>query len=77
MIDLAGLLVAAALLITLVAIEVQRAGADSAGSDSAGPDTGRPTRARLLSRTASRSIVAVLWAMCLLLVLPRVLGLLV
>jgi hypothetical protein len=66
LIDLAGLLATAALLVTLVALEVQRAG----------PDTGQPTRPRLLGRTVSRRVVAVMWAMYLLLVVPRVLGLL-
>ena len=66
MIDLAGLLVAAALLVTLIALEVRRAGAD----------TGQPTRPRFLGRTVTRSVVAVLWTMYLLLFLPRVLGLL-
>jgi hypothetical protein len=66
MIDLAGLLVAAALLVTLVALEVRRAGAH----------TGQPTRPRFLGRTVTRSAVAVLWTMYLLLFLPRVLGLL-
>ncbi|MHA7288954.1 hypothetical protein ACX80V_04830 [Arthrobacter sp. MDT3-24] len=67
MIDLAGLLAAAALLITLIALEVRRAG----------PDTGQPTRPGLLGRTVSRWVVAVMWTMYLLLFLPRVLGLLV
>ncbi|MBT2513739.1 hypothetical protein [Arthrobacter sp. ISL-30] len=66
MIDLAGLLATAALLVTLVALEVRRAG----------PDTGQPTRKRLLDRTANRWVVAVMWTMYLLLFLPRVLGLL-
>lgn len=66
MIDLAGLLVAAALLATLVALEVRRAGTD----------TGQPTRPRFLGRTVTRSAVAVLWTMYLLLFLPRVFGLL-
>ncbi|MDP9984860.1 hypothetical protein J2W14_004290 [Pseudarthrobacter oxydans] len=66
MIDLAGLLAAAALLVTLVALEVRRAGAD----------TGQPTRPKLLGRTVSRGVVAVMWTMYLLLFLPRVLGLL-
>lgn len=66
LIDLAGLLAAAALLVTLVALEVRRPG----------PDTGQPTRPRLLGRTVSRRFVAVMWAMYLLLFLPRVLGLL-
>jgi len=67
MINLAGLLAAAALLITLIALEVRRAG----------PDTGQPTRPGLLGRTVSRWVVAVMWTMYLLLFLPRVLGLLV
>ena len=66
MIDLAGLLATAVLLVTLVALEVRRAGAD----------TGPPTRPRFLGRTVTRSVVAVLWTMYLLLFLPRVLGLL-
>lgn len=66
LIDLAGLLATAALLVTLVALEVRRPG----------PDTGQPTRPRLLGRTVSRRVVAVMWAMYLLLFLPRVLGLL-
>lgn len=71
MINLAGLLAAAALLVTLVAFEVRRAG----------PDAGQPTRPRIfgqtVSRTVSRRVVAVMWTMYLLLFLPRVLGLLV
>ena len=66
MIEMAGLIAAAALLVTLVTLEVRRAGAD----------TGQPTRPRLLSRTLSRSVVALMWTMYLLLFLPRVLGLL-
>lgn len=66
MIDLAGLLAAAALLVTLVALEVRRAGAD----------TGQPTRPKFLGRTVSRRVVAVMWTMYVLLFLPRVLGLL-
>lgn len=66
LIDLAGLLATAALLVTLVALEVRRPG----------PDTGQPTRPRLLGRTVSRRVVAVMWTIYLLLILPRVLGLL-
>ena len=66
MINLAGLLTAAALLITLIALEVRRAG----------PDTGQSTRPRLLGRTVSPKAVAVMWTTYLLLFLPRVLGLL-
>lgn len=66
MIDLAGLLATAALLATLVALEVRRAG----------PDSGQPTRPRLFGRTVSRRAVAVMWTVYLLLFLPRVIGLL-
>ena len=66
MIELAGLLATAALLATLVGLEVRRAGAD----------TGQPTRPRLFGLTMSRRVVAVMWTMYLLLILPRVLGLL-
>ena len=66
MIDLAGLLATAALLVTLVALEVRRAG----------PDAGEPTRLRLLGLTVSRRVVAVMWVVAVLLFLPRVLGLL-
>jgi hypothetical protein len=65
-VDIAGLLATAALLATLVALEVRRAG----------PDTGQPARPRVLGRTVSRTVVAVMWTMYLLLFLPRVLGLL-
>ena len=66
MIDLAGLLATAALLVTLVGLEVRRAG----------PDTGQPARPKLLGRTLSRGVVAVMWGMYVLLLIPRVLGLL-
>ena len=68
LIDLAGLLAAAVLLVTLIALEVRRAG----------PDAGQPTRQRFsfLGRTVSRGAVAVIWTMYLLLFIPRVLGLL-
>ncbi|MCE3244931.1 MAG: hypothetical protein K0S72_1054, partial [Arthrobacter sp.] len=39
-------------------------------------DTGQPARQRLVSRTVSRSILAAMWAMYVLLFLPRLLGLL-
>lgn len=65
-IDLAGLLAATTLLVTLIALEVRRTG----------PDAGQPARPRLLGRTVSSRVVAVMWAMYLLLFLPRVLGLL-
>lgn len=70
MIDLGGLLAIAALLITiallvtLVALEIRRAG----------PDAERPTR--LLGLTMSSRVVGVMWAMYLILFLPRVVGLL-
>ena len=66
MIELAGLLATAALLVTLVGLEVRRAGAD----------TGQPARPKLLGRTLSRGVVAVMWGMYVLLFVPRVLGLL-
>ena len=66
MIDLAGLLATAALLVTLIALEVRRVAAD----------TGQTTRPRLLGLTLSPRVVAVMWAMYLVLFLPRVLGLL-
>lgn len=66
MIDLAGLLATATLLVTLVTLEVRRAG----------PDTEQPARPKFLGRTVSRRAVAVMWTMYLLLFLPRVLGLL-
>jgi hypothetical protein len=65
MIDLAGLIATAVLLATLVALEVRRAGADP----------GQPTRPKLLGRTLSHKVVAVMWAMYAVLFLPRVLGL--
>jgi hypothetical protein len=66
MIELAGLLATAALLATLVGLEVRRAG----------EDTGQPARPKLLGLTVSRKVVAVMWTMYLVLFLPRVLGLL-
>ncbi|MFD0046124.1 hypothetical protein ACFVGV_13145 [Pseudarthrobacter scleromae] len=67
LIDLAGLLAAAALLFTLVALEVRRTQ----------PDTGQPARPRILGRTVDTRVVAAMWVMYLVLFLPRVLGLLV
>ncbi|BCW67539.1 hypothetical protein NicSoilB4_23020 [Arthrobacter sp. NicSoilB4] len=66
MIELAGLIAAAALLATLVGLEVRRSGVD----------TGQPARPKLLGLTISPRVVAVMWAMYALLFLPRVLGLL-
>jgi len=61
-INIAGLLAAAALLVTLVTLEVRHAG----------PATGQTARPRLLSGRA----VAVIWAIYLILFLPRLLELL-
>ena len=67
MIDLAGLFAAAALLITLVALEVRHAGASTA----------QPASARFLGRAVNlRLAVAVLWVLFVALLFPRVLGLL-
>lgn len=65
-INLAGLLATAALLVTLIALEVRQAG----------PDAGQPTRLRLLGLTVDRRVVAVMWVAYAILFLPRVLGLL-
>jgi hypothetical protein len=67
LIDLAGLLAAAALLFTLVALEVRRAE----------PDTGQPARPRLLGWPVGPRVVAAVWVAYLILFLPRLLGLLV
>lgn len=61
MIDLAGLITAAVLLFTLVALEVQFVG----------QDTTQPARPRLLGLTVSRKVVIVMWAIFLLLFVPR------
>lgn len=66
LIDIAGLLATALLLATLVALEVRRVE----------PGAGQPTRPKLLGRAVSPRVVAVMWAMYLVLFLPRVLGLL-
>ncbi|WP_346927617.1 hypothetical protein [uncultured Arthrobacter sp.] len=66
LIDLAGLLATAVLLVSLVALELRRAGAE----------TGQPTRPKILGRTLSHKVVAAMWAMYAVLFLPRVLGLL-
>jgi hypothetical protein len=71
LIELAGLLAAAALLVTLIALEVRRAGPNTVG-----PNSGQPPRQRLLGRTVSRGAVAVMWMMYFVLFIPRVLGLL-
>ncbi len=66
MIDLAGVLAAAALLVTLVALEVQRVG----------PETRPPTHQRRVGRTVGTWAAGVTGALYLLLFLPRVLDLL-
>jgi len=66
MTEFAGLLVAAALLVTLVTLEVRHAG----------PDPRRAAPPRRLSPAVSRGAVAVMWITCLLLLLPRLLELL-
>ncbi|TLM84190.1 hypothetical protein [Pseudarthrobacter sp. NamE5] len=66
LIDIAGLLMAAVLLVTLVTLEVRHAG----------PDLGQATRPRHFGQAAGRIAVAVLWIVCLLLFLPRLLELL-
>ena len=66
LIHLAGLFAAAALLVTLIALEVRHAG----------PDTGQPVRRRFLGPAVGRGVLAVLWGMYLFLFVPRLLGLL-
>lgn len=82
--DVAGLLATAILLFTLVALEVRR-GASDLGQTSPADHPVRArrpfhrstaTRPRFLGRTVSRRAVAIMWAMYLLLLVPRVLGLL-
>jgi hypothetical protein len=75
MMDLAGVLAAAVLLVTLVTLEVRRLGPDT--GPTTGVNTGQPTGPMLQNRARnSRIIVGVMWAAFLLLLLPRVLGLL-
>ena len=66
LIDLAGLIAAAILLVTLIALDIRRAGAD----------TGPPPRPRFLGRTLHRGAVVLMGTLYVLLFLPRVLGLL-
>ena len=67
MIDIAGLLAAAILLVTLVALEVRHAG----------PNTGTPVQSTILGRRLNMTaVVAVIWVLFLVLLFPRVLGLL-
>jgi hypothetical protein len=68
--ELAGLFVAAVLIVTLVTIEVRRAGPVT------GPDTGQRAAPPIFSRREGRALVAVMWVLCVLLFLPRVLELL-
>lgn len=70
MMDLAGVLAAAVLLVTLVTLEVRRLGPDT------GPTTGTNTGLAAHRARNSRIVVGVMWAAFLLLLLPRVLGLL-
>ena len=62
MMALAGLIAAAVLLFTLIALEVQFVG----------QDTTQPVRPRLLGLKVSRKVVIVMWAVFLRLVVPRV-----
>ena len=73
LIHLAGLFAAAALLVTLIALEVRHAGLEVRH---AGPDTGQPVRRRFLGPAVGRGVLAVLWGMYLFLFVPRLLGLL-
>ncbi|MGN7149646.1 hypothetical protein ACTHQ6_11710 [Arthrobacter sp. SAFR-179] len=71
MMELAGVLAAAVLLVTLVTLEVRRLGPDT------GPNTGQTTGPAVQNRARNTRIaVGVMWAAFLLLLLPRVLGLL-
>lgn len=82
--DVAGLLATATLLVTLIALEIRRGGEGSGHNPPADPPVAArrplhrsiPTRPRLLGRTVSPRVVAVMWTMYLLLLVPRVLGLL-
>jgi hypothetical protein len=71
MMELAGVLAAAVLLVTLVTLEVRRLGPNT------GQTTGQPAGPAVQNRARnSRIAVGVMWAAFLLLLLPRVLGLL-
>ena len=79
MMDLAGVLAAAVLLITLVTLEVRRLGPGrSTTAPSTGSSTGHPAAAPVPHSQSrnSRIVVGVMWAAFLLLLFPRVLGLL-
>lgn len=62
MIDFPGVLAAAALLTTLITLEVRHTGQDP--EQSAGP--------RHANRTVSRTVIAAVWTVFLLLFVPRV-----
>ncbi|MHC6229016.1 hypothetical protein ACX5I6_04520 [Arthrobacter sp. MMS24-T111] len=67
MIEIAGLVAAAILLVTLVALEVRHAG----------PNAAQPLHPTILGSTVNmRIVVAVMWVLFLALLFPRVLGLL-
>lgn len=67
MIEIAGLVAAALLLATLVALEVRHAG----------PNAAQPVHPTILGWTVDmRIVVAVMWVLFLVLLFPRVLGLL-
>ncbi|MDQ0662311.1 hypothetical protein QFZ35_000809 [Arthrobacter ulcerisalmonis] len=71
MIELAGLIAAAVLLVTLVTLEVRRVGTVS------GPGMGQPADPALQRRARStRVVVGVMWVLFVTLLFPRVLGLL-
>ncbi|MGX9901857.1 hypothetical protein ACW0JT_22115 [Arthrobacter sp. SA17] len=82
--DVAGLLATATLLFTLIALEVRRAASDTGQTSPADQHVrarrpfhrSTPTRPSFLGRTVSRRAVAMMWTMYLLLLVPRVLGLL-
>lgn len=79
MMDLAGVLAAAVLLIALVTLEVRRLGPGrSTTAPSTGSSTGQPAAAPVLHSQSrnSRIVAGVMWAAFLLLLFPRVLGLL-
>ena len=75
MMELAGVLAAAVLLVTLVTLEVRRLGPDT--GPNTGQTTGQPAGPTVQNRARNTRItVGVMWAAFLLLLLPRVLGLL-
>ncbi|HSU47052.1 MAG TPA: hypothetical protein VLJ40_09080 [Arthrobacter sp.] len=72
MMDLAGLLAAAVLLVTLLTLEFRRVGAGTR------PETGQHAGPALQVRawSSGRIVVGVMWLLFVLLLFPRVLGLL-